>query len=271
MEIKNFKFKKKYGQNFLIDSNITNKIANVIKDKTNSLVIEIGCGDGRLTKQLCNYYDKVLCYEIDEEVIPYLKDNLKTFNNYNIILGDFLKRDVNSDIKSFKYDKLYVVANLPYYITTPIIEKIISSNINPDILVFMVQKEVGDRLSAKVGTKEYSSLSVYLNYYYDIKKEFIVKRNCFLPSPNVDSVVVSFKKKDKMLEVYDEKLFFKLVRDSFKFKRKNIRNNLKEYNLVAIEKVLKKYNFDLNVRAEAISIDIFVDIANNLVLYEKEK
>lgn len=199
------------------------------------------------------------------------KDNLKTFNNYNVILGDFLKRDVNSDIKSFKYDKLYVVANLPYYITTPIIEKIISSNINPDILVFMVQKEVGDRLSAKVGTKEYSSLSVYLNYYYDIKKEFIVKRNCFLPSPNVDSVVVSFKKKDKMLEVYDEKLFFKLVRDSFKFKRKNIRNNLKEYNLVVIEKVLKKYNFDLNVRAEAISVDIFVDIANNLVLYEKEK
>lgn len=166
---------------------------------------------------------------------------------------------------------MYVVANLPYYITTPIIEKIISSNINPDILVFMVQKEVGDRLSAKVGTKEYSSLSVYLNYYYDIKKEFILKRNCFLPSPNVDSVVVSFKKKDKMLEVYDEKLFFKLVRDSFKFKRKNIRNNLKEYNLVVIEKVLKKYNFDLNVRAEAISVDIFVDIANNLVLYEKEK
>ena len=246
MEIKNFKFKKKYGQNFLIDSNITNKIANVIKDKTNSLVIEIGCGDGRLTKQLCNYYDKVLCYEIDEEVIPYLKDNLKTFNNYNVILGDFLKRDVNSDIKSFKYDKLYVVANLPYYITTPIIEKIISSNINPDILVFMVQKEVGDRLSAKVGTKEYSSLYV-------------------------DSVVVSFKKKDKMLEVYDEKLFFKLVRDSFKFKRKNIRNNLKEYNLEVIEKVLNKYNYDLNVRAEAISVDIFVDIANNLVLYEKEK
>ncbi len=271
MEIKNFKFKKKYGQNFLIDSNITNKIANVIKDKANSLVIEIGCGDGRLTKQLCTYYDKVLCYEIDEEVIPYLKDNLKTFNNYNVILGDFLKRDVNSDIKSFKYDKLYVVANLPYYITTPIIEKIISSNINPDILVFMVQKEVGDRLSAKVGTKEYSSLSVYLNYYYDIKKEFIVKRNCFLPSPNVDSVVVSFKKKDKMLEVYDEKLFFKLVRDSFKFKRKNIRNNLKEYNLEVIEKVLNKYNFDLNVRAEALSINIFVDIANNLVLFEKEK
>ena len=244
MEIKNFKFKKKYGQNFLIDSNITNKIANVIKDKANSLVIEIGCGDGRLTKQLCNYYDKVLCYEIDEEVIPYLKDNLKEYNNYNVILGDFLKRDVNLDIKLFKYDKLYVVANLPYYITTPIIEKIINSKIDADTLVFMVQKEVGDRFSAKVGTKEYSSLSVYLNYYYDIKKEFIVKRNSFLP---------------------------KLVRDSFKFKRKNIRNNLKEYNLEVIEKVLNKYNYDLNVRAEALSINIFVDIANNLVLFEKEK
>lgn len=175
------------------------------------------------------------------------------------------------DIKLFKYDKLYVVANLPYYITTPIIEKIINSKIDADTLVFMVQKEVGDRFSAKVGTKEYSSLSVYLNYYYDIKKEFIVKRNSFLPRPNVDSIVVSFKKKDKMLEVYDEDLFFKLVRDSFKFKRKNIRNNLKEYNLEVIEKVLNKYNYDLNVRAEALSINIFVDIANNLVLFEKEK
>ena len=266
MEIRNFNFKKKYGQNFLIDSNITDKIANVVKDKTNSLVIEIGCGDGRLTKKLCLYYDNVLCYEIDEEVIPYLKDNLKEYNNYNVILGDFLKRDISLDIKNYNYDKLYVIANLPYYITTPIIEKIIDSKIDADTLVFMVQKEVGDRFSAKVGTKEYSSLSVYLNYYYDIKKEFIVKRNSFLPKPNVDSIVVSFKKKNEILEVYDKDLFFKLVRDSFRFKRKNIRNNLKEYNLEIIEKVLNKYNYDLNVRAEALSLDIFVDIANNLVL-----
>ena len=266
-----FNYKKSLGQNFLQDKNILENIVKCANISDNALTIEIGPGSGNLTKEIAKLSKQVLCYEIDEEVIPYLKDNLKEYNNYNVILGDFLKRDVNSDIKLFKYDKLYVVANLPYYITTPIIEKIINSKIDADTLVFMVQKEVGDRFSAKVGTKEYSSLSVYLNYYYDIKKEFIVKRNSFLPRPNVDSIVVSFKKKDKMLEVYDEDLFFKLVRDSFKFKRKNIRNNLKEYNLEVIEKVLNKYNYDLNVRAEALSINIFVDIANNLVLFEKEK
>ena len=264
MEIKNFKFKKKYGQNFLIDSNITNKIANVIKDKTNSLVIEIGCGDGRLTKQLCNYYDKVLCYEIDEEVIPYLKDNLKTFNNYNVILGDFLKRDVNSDIKSFKYDKLYVVANLPYYITTPIIEKIISSNINPDILVFMVQKEVGDRFSANEGSRDYGSISVFLNYYYDVKKEFLVSRNEFVPVPNVDSVVVSFSKKENKTKVNNKDVFHKLVRDSFKFKRKTIRNNLNNYDLKTIEDVLVSNGFSLSSRAEQLPVEVFVEMSNRI-------
>lgn len=264
MEIKNFKFKKKYGQNFLIDSNISKKIANVVKEQKDSLVLEIGCGDGRLTKYLCEYYDKVLCYEIDEDVIPYLKDNLKEYNNYNVIIGDFLKRNIYLDIKEYKFNKLYVIANLPYYITTPIIEKIISSKLDIDCLVFMVQKEVGDRFSAKVGTKEYGSLTVYLNYYYDIKKEFVVSRNSFLPKPNVDSVVISFKKKNKKLTVFDEELFFRLVKDSFKYKRKTIKNNLKEYNLNIIENTLKKYNYDLNVRSEQLSLEIFVDIANNL-------
>ena len=260
------KAKKYYGQNFLKNEEIIKNITDLVNPGENDLIIEIGPGRGALTKFLIKKNCDLVCIEIDTDLKVYL-DKYQS-KKCKIIYEDILNVDLNEITKV--YQNVFVVGNLPYYITSPILEYLINS-IKAQKMVFMVQKEVGDRLSAKVGTKEYSSLSVYLNYYYDIKKEFIVKRNCFLPSPNVDSVVVSFKKKDKMLEVYDEKLFFKLVRDSFKFKRKNIRNNLKEYNLVVIEKVLKKYNFDLNVRAEAISIDIFVDIANNLVLYEKEK
>ena len=264
MEIKDFRFKKNFGQNFLIDKNITKKIAESIEEKENSLVIEVGCGDGRLTKELCKNYSQVLCYEIDKEVEPYLKDNLKEYNNYSVIFGDFLNKDINRDVENYKFDNLYIIANLPYYITTPIIEKIISSKINPKIMIFMVQKEVGDRFSAKPGTKEYNSLTVYLNYYFNIKKEFIVNRNSFLPKPNVDSIIVSFKRKERTIEVINEELFFKLVKDSFKFKRKTLKNNLINYDLEIINKVLNKYNLDLTVRAEQISLYIFCDIANNL-------
>ncbi len=259
-----FKFKKKYGQNFLIDKNITNKIAIIINDKDDSLVIEIGPGDGRLTKELCKNFTNVLCYEIDNELEPLLNNNLKQYNNKKIIFCDFLKRDILNDIKEYKYKKLYVIANLPYYITTPIIEKIIDSNILIDQMVFMVQKEVGDRFVAKPNSRDYNSLTIYLNYYFDIKKEFIVNRNSFMPKPNVDSIVVSFKSKENKNILINETLFFKLVRDSFKFKRKNIRNNLKEYDLNIIENILKKYNFDLTVRAEQLSLEIFCDLANNL-------
>ena len=264
MEIKNFKFKKKYGQNFLIDSNITNKIANVIKDKTNSLVIEIGCGDGRLTKQLCTYYDKVLCYEIDTSLKPILDKMLENYDNVNVLFKDFLKSDVQSDIESYNYDKLYVVANLPYYITTPIIIKLIEDNIMPDKIVVMVQKEVGNRFKASVGTKDYNSLSIFLNYYFNVKKIIDISRNVFIPKPNVDSIVVEFSKKEKKLDLKNKELFFKLIRDSFKQKRKTLKNNLKEYDLEKVNEVLSKYNLDTSIRAEQVSIDIFVDIANNL-------
>ena len=128
----------------------------------------------------------------------------------------------------------------------------------------MMQKEVGDRLSAKPGSRNYGSLTVFLNYYFDIKKQFIVNRNFFTPRPNVDSVVVTLTKKDGR-KALDEKVFFKLIHDAFQYKRKNIRNNLKNYDLPIIEEVLKKHNYDLNVRSEALSIDIFLDIADRLV------
>lgn len=263
IELNNFNFKKKFGQNFIIDENIIDSIINKAEIDKNTLVIEIGPGAGSLTYKLAKNAKNVLCYEIDTSLEEILKNNLKEFNNIEIIYNDFLKQNIKEDIKKYTYDKLYVVANLPYYITTPILIKIIEDSIVVDKIVVMVQKEVGDRFKAKPNSKDYSSLSVYLNYYFDVKKILDVSRNVFMPKPNVDSIVVEFSKKEK-INLKNEKLFFKLVRDSFKQKRKNLRNNLKEYDLEKINNILKKYNFDLTVRAEQLDINIFIDIANNL-------
>lgn len=258
-----FNFKKKYGQNFLVDVNIVNKIVSDIDVLPNSLVIEIGCGDGRLTKVLCEKFDKVLGYEIDLEVKERLLYNLSCFDNVEVIFDDFLNRNVLDDLSNISYEHLYVIANLPYYITTPIIERLISFDISFELIRIMVQKEVGDRFCARVGTKEYGSFTVFLNYNFDVKKNFVVSRNCFFPRPNVDSVIVSLMSKDKLF-VSDKKLFYKLVYDSFKFKRKTLRNNLEGYDLDVVSKVLEKHGFDLSVRAEQISVDIFCEISNEL-------
>ena len=260
--MQSFNFKKKYGQNFLVDENIVKKIVD-ISVKNKSLVIEIGTGDGRLTKHLCSKFDRVIGYEIDEDVKDSLFDNLKEYNNFDIYFGDFLERDVLLDLKNYDYEHLYVIANLPYYITTPILEKLINLNIDFEIIRVMVQKEVGDRFCASVGTKNYGSLTVYLNYNFDVKKDFIVSRNSFYPRPNVDSIVVSFYKKEKIV-VSNISIFYKLVRDSFEFKRKTLRNNLKGYDLSLIEFVLKNYGLDLSVRAEQLPVEIFCEISNEI-------
>lgn len=258
-----FNFKKKYGQNFIKDDSIVEKIKNVSDIKDNSLIIEIGPGSGMLTKKLISTNNQVISYEIDSELESILLDKFSECTNFKLIMGDFLERNIKEDISNYKYDYLYVIANLPYYITTPIINKIIDE-VDVYKLVIMVQKEVGDRFSAKVGSREYGSLTVFLNYHFDIKKEFIVSRNSFIPSPNVDSVIVSLTRKENKLFVKDMDVFEKLVRDSFQFKRKNLRNNLKGYDLDKIIEVLNKYNYDLTVRAEQLSLDIFVDISNNI-------
>lgn len=260
-----FKIKKYYGQNFITDENVINKIVDKSLIDKNTLVIEIGPGIGSLTNKLAKKAGFVLCYEIDNKVKPLLYENLNDVDNFDVIFEDFLKCDVNKELIKYNYDKIYIVANLPYYITTPIILKIIDDQINVDKIVVMVQKEVGNRFKALPNSKDYGSLSVYLNYYYNVKKIMDVSRNIFLPKPNVDSIVVEFDKKSVKYDLKDEKLFFKLVKDSFVQKRKTLKNNLKGYNLEKIEEVLKKYNFDLSVRAEQLSIDIFVDIVNNLV------
>ena len=226
-----FAFKKKFGQNYIIDENIINNItlkANIDKD---TLVIEVGPGAGSLTNIIAKYAKNVICYEIDTSLENILKTNLKEHNNIERIYGDFLKADILKDLKKYEYKKLYVVANLPYYITTPIIMKLIDDNILVDKIVVMVQKEVGDRINAKVGSKEYGSLTVFLNYFFNIKKELDVSKNVFIPKPKVDSIVISFTRKEKLEEVNNKKLFFNLIRDSFKQKRKTLRNNLKAYDL----------------------------------------
>ena len=259
-----FEFKKSLGQNFLQDKNILKKIVDVSNIKDNSLVVEIGPGSGNLTKEIAKVASIVLCYEIDKRLEPILKNNLQVFNNIDIIFDDFLKRNINNDLNNYQYDNLDVIANLPYYITTPIIEKIIESNLPFQSITVMVQKEVGDRFAATPKTKEYNSLTVFLNYYYNIKKEFIVSKNAFIPKPNVDSIVVTLKKKDNILYLKDKDLFNKLLKDSFRFKRKNIKNNLNNYDLKIIEKILQKYGFSLTSRAEELPLEVFVEIVNNL-------
>ena len=264
MEKYNFNLKKMFGQNFIIDENIINNIirsANIDKD---TLVIEIGPGAGSLTYKLSKYAKNVLCYEIDITLKELLLDNLKDCNNVDIIFKDFLKANVLDDIKKYDYKKLYVVANLPYYITTPIIMKFIEDSIPVEKIVVMVQKEVGDRFKAEPNTKEYKSLSIYLNYYFNVKKLLDVSKNVFIPKPNVDSIVVEFFKKENLYELKNKHLFFKLVKDSFVQKRKTIKNYLRNYDLEKIKEVLNKYNYDLSVRAEQLPIEVFVDIANNL-------
>ena len=256
------KFKKHFGQNFLQDENIIQKIVSIEDLTFEDLVIEIGPGAGALTKKLIEKTN-VLAYEIDTELKDCLS-KLQDSGHFSIIWADFLKRNILNDLSDYKYKNLYIISNLPYYITTPIIEKIINEKIDVRAMILMVQKEVGERFIASPGTKNYGSITVFLNYYFDITKSFDVSKNCFYPKPNVDSCILKFKRRTNQFNVIDEDKFFKLIRDSFRYKRKTLKNNLSTYDLVKIEEILKKNNLDLSVRAENISLLIFVEIANNL-------
>lgn len=260
-----FDFKKMFGQNFIIDENIIRSIVTKAGIDQDTMVIEIGPGAGSLTYYLARYAKEVLCYEIDTRLQPILQNVLQEYDNVEVLFEDFLQANVMNDLKKYSYKKLYVVANLPYYVTTPIIVKLIEDGIDVDKMVLMVQKEVGDRLKAVPGSRDYSSLSVFLSYYFDVRKLLDISKNVFLPKPNVDSIVVELAKKEQLYTIKNRELFFKLIRDSFKQKRKTLRNNLREYDLEKIESVLQKYDFDLSVRAEQLSLEIFVEMANILV------
>ena len=255
------KFKKKYGQNFLKDEQILNDIIDSVEISNDDLVIEIGPGSGALTKKIIEKTDNVICYEIDTELKKYLNEYSK---NATIIYDDFLNRNLLEDINNIKHSKIYVIANIPYYITTPIVEKIINSDISVTECVLMVQKEVADRFSATTGNKEYGSITVFLNYYFDIQKLFNVSKDKFYPIPNVDSAIIKLKSKKNKIFVQNEEHFFKLIKDSFRFKRKTIKNNLNNYDLDIVKQVLDKNSLSLNSRAEEICVYTFATLSNRL-------
>jgi len=252
--------KKSFGQNFLKDHAILKTIANTFEVEENDLIIEIGPGKGALTRYLQEKKCDVLAYEIDIRMQKVLS-NLK--KNVTIIYEDFLNRDIINDIKK-EYNHIYVIANIPYYITTPIIEKIIRSELVINGMTLLVQKEVAERFIASPGTKSYGYFTAYLNYYYNIEKICNVKNTAFDPVPKVDSAVVLFTTKEP-LKINSEDFLFNFMKNSFQFKRKNLRNNLKQYNnLNKIESILIKKGFSLQSRAENLSIEDFVDIVNQL-------
>lgn len=264
MEKYDVKFKKKFGQNFLKDVNVVKRIVNASGVDKDSLVIEVGPGGAIMTRELASIAKNVLAYEIDTDLADELENKLCDYSNVDVVFQDFLTSDINNDVSNYSYKHLFFVSNVPYYITTPIILKLIDSRLKFTNITIMVQKEVGERFSAQPGSRDYGSITVLLNYYFDIKKEFQVSRKQFVPEPNVDSVVISFSERKKKIKVLDLDFFDDLVRDSFQFKRKTIKNNLKKYDLKKIEEVLQKYDYDLSVRAENLSVDIFAEISNTL-------
>lgn len=253
------KAKKKFGQNFLNDKQVLNSIGDSINATEEDLIIEIGPGMGALTKILKKKGSNLICFEIDNDLIPILK-SLED-NKTKIINEDILKVDFKNIISQYTYNKLYIVGNLPYYITTPIIKHIIDSNIPVDEMIFMVQNEVADRFTSLPGKKEYGSITLYLHYYYNLEKLFVVDKTSFSPAPKVESAIIRLKKRENM-PVVDTDMYFKLINDAFKQKRKTLKNNLSNYDFNKINKVLTKNNFPVNVRAEELSEDIFIEILN---------
>lgn len=255
------KAKKSLGQNFLKDESILNKISESVTTDEQDLIIEIGPGKGALTKHLIKKNSYLVCFEIDTR----MKEILQSLENEKtkIIYKDILESNILEDIKDINYNNIYIIANIPYYITTPIIKKVMNLP-KLESMSLLVQKEVGERLSSKPGNKSYGSLTVYLNYYFNIEYLFTVRNNCFEPMPKVDSAVINFKRKKNRSQVKNEKILFKLIEDSFRLKRKTLKNNLKEYNWSKILEILQKYNLPENIRAEEISLETFIDMANNL-------
>ena len=255
------KAKKSLGQNFLKDEDVLQRINDEIDAKDDDLIIEIGPGMGALTKYLKNKNSKLICYEIDTDLKPYL--NKYEDNNTKIIYKDILMSNIKEDIKDISYNNLFIVGNLPYYITTLIVKFLINQNLNINKMVFMVQDEVADRFSSESNSKDYSSITLYLKYYFNVQKLFKVSKYSFYPVPKVNSAVLSFKKRVDTPKV-DKDKYFKLINDSFKMKRKTLKNNLNSYDFSKIKNVLDKYNLEETIRAEELDEKVFIDISNSL-------
>lgn len=253
----NIKAKKSLGQNFLIDNNIINKISDSINANSDDLIIEIGPGMGALTKNLINKNCHIICYEIDTDMMPYL--NKLTSDKVKVIYGDILKQDIKEDIKDIKYNNLYIVGNLPYYITTSIIKFLINEKLPIHEMIFMVQEEVADRFTANYGSKDYGSITLFLKYYFNLEKLFKVSKKCFNPVPKVESAIIKLSKREDKPDVNEDK-YFKFINDVFRMKRKTLKNNLSNYDFLKVKKVLDKYNLPYTVRGEELSEEILVEI-----------
>jgi len=262
-----FHIKKKFGQNFLTDQNILRNITNIAEINKDTLVVEIGPGLGSMTELLLQKAKKVLAYEIDKDLIPILKENL---NDDNLILinDDILKRNIDEDIKSLnnQFSNIVIVANLPYYITTPIIMMVLEQSSLVKELVVMMQLEVARRFTSKPSTKDYNSLSVVIQFKTDARIAMKVPKTVFVPTPNVDSAVVHMKVKNVIEPKPDDfEVFYKLVRTSFTQRRKTLVNNLSSgFNLSKdeIKGLLIECNFDENVRAEKLNVGDFIELSN---------
>ena len=273
LERHGFTFKKSFGQNFLTDTNILQKIVDTAEINKNVNVIEIGPGIGALTEFLAENASEVMAFEIDERLVPILEDTLRDHDNVKVINEDVLKADLQTRVKEFENPDLpiKVVANLPYYITTPILMHLIESKIPFAEFVVMMQKEVADRISAEPNTKAYGSLSIAVQYYMTAKVAFVVPRTVFVPAPNVDSAILKMTRREQpLVEVKDEDFFFRVSKISFVHRRKTLWNNLtshfgkSEEVKTKLEQALGNANIKPSIRGEALSIPDFARLSDAL-------
>jgi 16S rRNA (adenine1518-N6/adenine1519-N6)-dimethyltransferase len=271
-----FSFKKSLGQNFLIDTNILKKIVEFANINDNTGAIEIGPGIGALTEQLARTSKKVVAFEIDQRLLPILNDTLSPYPNVKVIHKDVLEADVQEVLdQDFQdIDDIMVVANLPYYVTTPIIMKLLEERLSIRGIVVMLQKEVADRISAKPGTKNYGSLSIAVQYYTEAEIVMIVPKTVFVPQPNVDSAVIRLTKRERpAVIVKDEQFFFQVTRSSFAQRRKTLLNNLTSQLPNGKEKkeeilqALAASGIDPSRRGETLSLEEFGQLSDELYPY----
>ena len=261
-----FAFQKKFGQNFLIDSNVLESIIRGAEITKDDFVLEIGPGIGTMTQYLCEAARQVVAVEIDKMLIPILEDTLSEYDNVEVINQDVLKVDIKSLAEEKNNGKpIKVVANLPYYITTPIIMGLFESGVPIDSITIMVQKEVADRMQTGPGSKDYGALSLAVQYYATAKVILNVSATCFMPRPNVDSAVI--RHKEPTVNVADEKLMFKIIRASFNQRRKTLVNGLKNspelsFSKEQIVKAVEKIGKPETIRGEALTLEEFAELAN---------
>ncbi len=253
--------KKNYGQNFLVESQIVEKIASSAMSNRDTIAFEIGPGIGALTQYLSQYAKKVVSFEIDDRLLEVLADTLQDCDNVEIVHKDFLQVDLNEWVNRYKEEDcdIVVAANLPYYITTPILFKIFESNSEIKQITVMMQKEVADRFSAQVNTKDYNALSVITQFRCDVKNVMKISKHVFNPKPNVDSAVVQFQF-NKKYDLEDESVFYELVKACFKQRRKTILNNFGLFceNKEIAKQLLQQANIAESTRAESLALESFV-------------